>query len=829
MSPKSPAELLPLWELEHGLIVTTQGVYLRAYDVHGLDSEHLSSDVLADAAGQLYHAAKTELPDETYLQLVLQGHSDYSDVFDAFAASPTSSDPVLQLQRRRRLEFLQSANLRRHRLWAAVGPLKGLTRRDFQTLDETQHQRRTAAADGAGRALVGMLARAGLSVSALSEAELERHYCEALSPVTGYAPTRDLDLVVGLGDDVRLRSRREQIVDDVQWCPKSVRLQGVPHKVLFLSGLPDETGFTMAEALFHLGIDFRFTLHVHIARQEAMAQALKYLRRIAHADAHRDPNVADAERVGRVQEANALATVLAETKQKLVKVGAQLVLWAKDEGQLADRVQAATEHLKGYGLIFREETGRHDRELPKSLLGMGATFDRLKVVTSNNAVDLMPLFGACHGDRRPVFLTQTARGELFSFDPVEPSRDNHNAVVFGASGAGKSVFMNMLITTGMLSNATRGRVFVVDFAGETKSSYLMVAQLFGGVFVPVVSKDADVALNPFPPRGVALDTEGKLTSETLNFLLVLTDLLLTNTGTDRDAQLYRTLLQRALQDVYAAELDDDAAPTYKDLARVLEGYRGTSSVDRDRLSVLLELLEGFLASPDSRFFLGEGRAPIADSPFVIFDLFGIDSLAPQTAEALVFLTTQYVKRVAFGSEGQSYVVLDEVAQLLKRPEMVSLVDELYSTARKHATSVWTVTQNYGAYCKSAVAETVKLNSTTQVFMSHATAADVRGKVAQDFDFSERERFLLESLVTRKGEYSEVLLRTQVFDEAHSGKVPVTAKLRVQLSPFDYELATSDAADRVRQQRWICENPGLTLARVLDGLGQARARRKGGAR
>lgn len=826
MSPRCAAELLPLWELEDGLIVTTQGAYLRAYEVHGLDSEHLSSDVLTDAATHLYASAKSELPDETYLQLVLEGHGDYSDVFEAFAQAPASADPVLQLQRRRRLEYLQGANLRRHRLLAAVGPLKGLTRREFQSLDETEHKKRTAAVDATGRALVGMLGRAGMSVSALSEAALEQHYCQALTPVTGYAPTRRCDLAVGHDDQVRLRSRREQIVDDVQWTPKQVRLQGRPHKVLFLEGLPDETGFTLTEALLHLGVDFRFSLHLHIARQDAMAQALKHLQRITHADAHRNPNVADAERVGRVQEANALGTVLAETKQKLVKVGAQLVLWGDDEGLLAARVRAATEHLKGYGLVFREETGRHDRELPKSLLGMGAGFDRLKLVTSNNAVDLMPLFGASHGDRRPVFMTQTARGELYSFDPVEPARDNHNAVVFGASGAGKSVFLNMLIATAMLGGQTGGRVFVVDFAGETKSSYLMVAKLFGGVFVPVVSKDAAVALNPFPPAEVALDEAGQLTSETLNFLLVLTDLLLTNTGTDRDAQLYRTLLQRALQDVYADRADDEA-PTYRDLAAVLEGYRGTADVDRDRLAVLLELLQGFLASPDSRFFLGEGRAPIADSPFVIFDLFGIDSLAPQTAEALVFLTTQHVKRVAFGSEGQSYVVLDEVAQLLKRPEMVSLVDELYSTARKHATSVWTVTQNYGSYCKSAVAETVKLNSTTQVFLSHATAADVRAKVAEDFDFSARELYLLESLVTRKGEYSEVLLRTQVFDKAQGGKVDTTAKLRIQLSPFDYELATSDAADRVRQQRWIQQNPGLTLARILDGLGKAR-RSKGGA-
>ncbi|MEQ9494264.1 MAG: hypothetical protein RJP96_11680, partial [Algiphilus sp.] len=109
-------------------------------------------------------------------------------------------------------------------------------------------------------------------------------------------------------------------------------------------------------------------------------------------------------------------------------------------------------------------TARHDVELPKTLPGMAVAFDRHKLVTSNNAFDLMPVFGGRHGDRDPVLLVKTAREELFSFNPVERARDNWNATVFGASGSGKSVTMNMLIATAMLANVTRGRVMVVDFA-----------------------------------------------------------------------------------------------------------------------------------------------------------------------------------------------------------------------------------------------------------------------------------------------------------------------------------------------------------------------------
>lgn len=818
------AERLPLWELEDGLVVTTQGVYLVPYALTGLDSEHLPESALAQAARQLYDGLKTDLPDGAYVQLVLEGRGDYEDTFARFEGQPPSGNAVLQLQRKRRQDFLRRSGLRRHRLYAAVGSLDGLSRREFAALDRATHEARRAAAEGLGLAWVALLGRVGVRARQMAEREVEALLHQGLNaPGEAYVPTRRLDLETNRAGEVWVRSRRAQVWrSEVEWRDDACVVGGQHTRVFFLQDLPDATSFpTLTEALYHLGVDFRFTLHLQVPAQDGMQRLLRYARRIANADAHRNPNISDPERLGTLQEMNHLATNLADTRQKLVRVGAQLVVWADDAETLEARSRQVTEHLRTYGLGFAPEDGRHDWELPKSMLGMGAGFDRLKLLPSNNAGDLMPLFSACHGDRDPVLLVKTARHELFSFNPVEAGRDNWNATVFGASGAGKSVFMNMLITTAMLGGPTSGCVFVVDFAGETKSSYLMVARLFGGRFVPVVSQAGDVALNPFPPAREALDAEGKLTSETLNFLLVLTDLLLANTGDGMDAQLYRAILQRGLQAVYAGHSGDEA-PTYRDLAAILQALRGHSGVDRDRLGNLLNLLEGFLESPDARFFLGEGAAPITDAPFVIFDLFGIDSLAPQIAEALTFLTCQYVKRVAFGGEGTSYVVLDEVAQLLKREGMVSLVDELYSTARKHATSVWTITQNYGAYCKSAVAETVKLNSTTQVFLSHATAADVRELVAKDFDFSGRERALLEQLETRKSQFSEVLLRTQVFDEEAGEKRSIVSKLRVELSPFDYELATSDARDRARQRKWLTQNPGVPVDRVLDALGQQRA-------
>jgi type IV secretory pathway VirB4 component len=190
-------------------------------------------------------------------------------------------------------------------------------------------------------------------------------------------------------------------------------------------------------------------------------------------------------------------------------------------------------------------------------------------------------------------------------------------------------------------------------------------------------------------------------------------------------------------------------------------------------------------------------------------------------EALTVLVCQYVRNLAFSGEGTKYVVLDEVAQLLRQPRMAALVHELYSTSRKHQTSIWTVTQKYSDYVQSAVAGTINLNSTTQLFLSHANAAEARRQIADDFAFNARERYLFESLTTKKRKYSEALLRTEVFDADRREKCPITAKLRIELSPFDYELSTSDASDRARQADAIARNPDLTLVQVLHRLARDR--------
>ncbi len=195
---------------------------------------------------------------------------------------------------------------------------------------------------------------------------------------------------------------------------------------------------------------------------------------------------------------------------------------------------------------------------------------------------------------------------------------------------------------------------------------------------------------------------------------------------------------------------------------------------------------------------------------------GINDLPDHVKGALAFLVCQYVKSVAFNNahDGIKYIVLDEVAQLLNAPGMKNMIGELYSTARKHNTSVWTITQEYLSYCKSAVNETITVSSTTQMFFSHQNAAKAGERIINDFSFNPREAHLFEHLQTRKGEFSEMLMKTHVVHGPQKHTKEIFTKLRLELSPFDYQLTTSDRADRAALQRLAQHSDDWSLLQVL---------------
>ncbi len=462
-----------------------------------------------------------------------------------------------------------------------------MTHKEFAQNSEKTHQRKLAEvkelAERVRQTLDMRTSTASLALLPLSGKAIIETLYATLNHGASYAPPPG---------SLNMTLREQMLTQSISYDVDHVRIGDFYTQVLTLKDLPDTTRFTDMEAFFDLPFDVRLSVNFRIPPQDNAEHTLNLQRNVSHSYAEgANPHVVSEQNAARAQGYKDLEHEMVTSKQIAFHCGMQVVISGRSSAEMRRRVGAFTDRLKKKGFVFFEETGLHDREIFKTLPGMAVRFDRWRKVLSNNAVDLMPIFGACHGDRDPVFLLKTDRGELFSYNPAEPMRLNWNALILGASGVGKSVVMNMIAVSAMLTNVSRGPVMVVDYAGEQKSSYLHLVKLFDGIFVSLLA-GAGESINPFPSSDQA-------TPKALDHLAVFIDLLLGNTGAGRERQLDRVVLQAAIQQLYAQH-KTSIAPLLRDYLEVLRAMQDPRHAAR--ATELALLLESFLQSGHAHLF-----------------------------------------------------------------------------------------------------------------------------------------------------------------------------------------------------------------------------------
>ena len=560
-------------------------------------------------------------------------------------------------------------------------------------------------------------------------------------------------------------------------------------KVLSLKLLPESTEpFMTSNALDELPIDFVFSISFQALPQSREWLALEAKERFYIATSGRGAakNAADAD---------TLMNTLTETRRKIGFLSSKIIIWSQNAGELERNTEKIVNTLKSYGFYYEEETFGHDLEFFKSIPSQTAVSERQHRVLSPNFIDMLPLSRHNHGNTAepfPLYL-RNRFGELYGFDAGSDARNNKNGSIFGCSGSGKSVTVNMLISHTFFPNIQRdsnhpGRIFIVDFAGAENSSYLKAAKLYGGTFIPIDSSGS-VILNPFPPRSSILQN-GEWNSSLLSFLSAVLDLILEIRGTNMDDELYRNIVSKAVRRMYM----ETEFPTLSDLINFIDDS------DHERCDLIKRLLNGFIEDPVSRAINGRSTVNYGEEPFVIYDLQGINTLSQKLKELFTFIVIQEAKKTAF-EVTNSFILFDEAAQLIKNPRLGDLIEELFATARKYNTGVWTITQNYLSFKEASLSSKIKINTTTTIFLNHANDEEARRLVSEDFGLSEAERGVFNSLKTVKGRYAEALFRTQIGPELQSEAV------RIELSPFDYAIATSDKEEN-RLLETLAEKRGL---------------------
>ncbi len=369
---------------------------------------------------------------------------------------------------------------------------------------------------------------------------------------------------------------------------------------------------------------------------------------------------------------------------------------------------------------------------------------RVKRVASGNACHMLPLYGAFRGTKTAAQIYVNRRAEKVNVDFFD-SNTNPHGMVIGASGAGKSFFMNDFI----LQNERLDAHFFVLDKGD---SYKKLCAILGGQYM-AFDLNRPVTINPFANAP---------TPENLSFLLSLLSQMASG-GDERD-RLNREeegLLHRAVLNAYENVGFPPKEVTLSDVVTILkdsafnEQY-GINSVMGPTLA--LRLTPFTRKGPYGEFFDGSNQFTI-QARFVVFELANLSAypdLQLTVLLNLMFFMTNFVCATDMRPK-RKYLLIDEAWSLLKVKNTADFIANAFKTFRKYRCSVVAITQEIADLTRQESGMAIIANTANKIFLKQEPA--VIDLLKDKLSFDDATLQLLKTVTTVKGKFSEGLVIT----------------------------------------------------------------------
>lgn len=502
---------------------------------------------------------------------------------------------------------------------------------------------------------------------------------------------------------------------------------------LAVIGYPREVGSGwLAPLLTHPG---RVDVSLHVEPIDPATAATRLKRQLAKLEAGRrhiaeHGRLTDPQAEAATEDAYELSARLARGEAKLFRLGLGLTVHGHDAEHLATEV-AAVRALCASLLLDARPTTYRALQGWISCLPLGLDQIRLRRTVDTQAIAAAFPFASPDLPSGPSGVLYGRN--LGSQGLVHHDRfacDNHNSVVLGRSGGGKSY----LVKLEALRSLYRGvDVAVIDPEGE----YTRLADAVGGTRI-ALGADA-VTLNPLDlpittgPDGRRHAAPDALTRHSLALHTVLDTLLGAELSADE-----RAVADTAIATAYQrAGITQDPrtwirpAPLLTDLAAALAEHRATGA---DLAARLRPFTEGA--------FSGLFTAPTSTRPeghFVVFTLRDLpDELKP--IGTLLTLETIWRRITHPAARTPRLIIVDEAWLLMAQPSGAKFLWRLAKAARKHWAGLAFVSQDVGDVLGSELGKAIANNSATQILTRQAPQAI--DEVAAAFQLSDGERHFL---------------------------------------------------------------------------------------
>lgn len=452
-----------------------------------------------------------------------------------------------------------------------------------------------------------------------------------------------------------------------------------------------------------------------------------------------DPQVEAA-----TEDAYDLSSRVARGEGKLFRVGLYLTIHAPSERALADEV-AALRSLAASLLLDAKHTTYRSLQgwvstLPMGLdlIGMRRTFDTsaLSAAFPFTSPDLPAADPTSVAAPSGVLYGYNVGSQgLVHWDRFGEGMHNHNSVILGRSGAGKSY----LVKLELLRSLYRGiEIAVVDPEDE----YARLAAAVGGTYVHLGA--TGVRLNPFDlPIHTRADGRRTAPKDALvRRSLFLHTVIAVLVGSELEAA-ERAALDRGIAATYQSVGITADARTWtrpSPTLRTLRDQLATAGQAGDQAAAeLAARLHPFVEGAFKQLFNG----PTTTNPEGHLVVFSLRDLPDELKAIGTLLTLDTVwRRVSNPAiRRPRLVVVDEAWLLMKEKSGAEFLFRMAKASRKHWAGLTVATQDTADVLGNDLGKAVVANAATQVLLRQASQAI--DEITQTFDLSAGERqFLL---------------------------------------------------------------------------------------
>ncbi|MDD3056161.1 MAG: TraC family protein [Aliarcobacter sp.] len=408
--------------------------------------------------------------------------------------------------------------------------------------------------------------------------------------------------------------------------------------------------------------------------------------------------------------------------------------------------------------------------------------ERGRIVFAENIAELMPVCGEFLGQKIKVPLI-SSKGQLFGLDLFANKAGGFNAFTIGMTGSGKSVWLQWLALNYYIAN---NKIWIIDIGG----SYKNMCESFGGQYIEF-DKNDPVSLNPFTSI-----TTKEMLDEYMEFIVslyLLIGLPKSKNLSDEWEKLMKLHLNDAIEKSYDLHgIDSCVDSIIKELEIINENIQ--DSRVRDFISHLSLFSTGKLYGK-----VLNGKSSVSfEKDLIVLECGQLEMMPDLLNPVLMVLTFQISKEIYLAElnkanqDKKNIVIMDEAHKFLGKSEHIEMfIEQAYRRFRKHGASMIVGTQSYedllgdgGSYSKAG--RVIIDNSYYNFFLMQKSTSREKIKQSGLYPMTDYEYSIFDSLAPVDGEYGEVYVITDKF----------RAKARIVLNKFLQAMLFTNAEDRM---------------------------------